>query len=965
MLRSIALLLTIPTGFAGLVYEVVWHKYLATLLGSQSEATAAVLAIFLGGLSVGYALFGRVAKRHVARVRAQGRVPRLLVIYGIVEIGIGLYALCFPVLFGLVQELSYRVAHESVAGGLAFDVGLCALLIAPPTVLMGATIPLLTQALARGLDDATRFHAWVYAFNTAGAFGGALAAGFVLVPWLGLARVMWAMSGVNVVVGGLFLLIGRRGDARATAVQPEQDSPVRGVGDLYAVAVLVGFGMMALQTVVIRVGGLSFGASEYVFSTVVAVFVLCIAIGSSAVSLLASRIRPFHVWVVAWLLVALLVFLYPYAGDMPYWAHRLRVNFPNRLSAILPFYLSGFAALLLTLGPAVVCSGALLPLLFHCLRGQVGDLGAVAGRLYAWNTVGSLFGALLGGYVLLFWLDLDDVFRISVGALVVAAAWLVVRVTGRHVALSVGLAAAALAGVALLPPWDPNMLSIGLFRTRTRAPFTELGPEAAIRSAKHGKRMLFYTDGPSNSVAIEEFTSPTGSKSLLIRNNGKSDGSTLTDYSTMALAGLLPALMADEARTSFVIGFGTGVTAGALGRIPSMERILVADISHGVIEGAPLFDGANHAVTRDPRIEILRSDAYRALMRSDERFDVIVSEPSNPWVAGVEMLFSREFLEAARSRLTPGGVYAQWFHQYETDDESVAIVMRTYADVFESVALWHSMGADLILLGFNDSRTEIDLERIEQRMADPGIRDELALSKIESTAALVAHEIWPIGVLHALGLEGPIHRLQHPILSHQAGRGFFVGLRGSLPYASIGVPAQLGRSRSLVEKLRRRSDGQLSDETWAELAGEACLHRLNRCVAMLAQWKLEIPQSELREETLKWAAGEKGTSIGQGIHRPHLVQVIEMLDPNRPRSQRPIEPEKAQEIARVFYRYSQPSFPLPVDLLVDVWNRCKPRPSCPDCCARGARALRILLEKSGVGGTDLVEPPTAAGAGVE
>jgi spermidine synthase len=172
MLRFIALLLTIPTGFTGLVYEVTWQKHLATLLGSHSEATAAVLAIFLGGLSAGYALFGKIAKRRAASSQVRGRGPRLLVLYGAVEILIGLYALCFPWFFGFVQELSYWAPHGSAGGGFVFDVGLCALLIAPPTVLMGATIPLLTQALTRGIDDATRFHGWVYALNTAGAFGG-------------------------------------------------------------------------------------------------------------------------------------------------------------------------------------------------------------------------------------------------------------------------------------------------------------------------------------------------------------------------------------------------------------------------------------------------------------------------------------------------------------------------------------------------------------------------------------------------------------------------------------------------------------------------------------------------------------------------------------------------------------------------------------------------------------------------
>ena len=964
MLRSIALLLTIPTGFTGLVYEVTWQKYLATLLGSHSEATASVLAIFLGGLSVGYALFGRVAKRHVARARARGQTPRLLIIYAVVEIGIGVYALCFPALFSVVQELSYRLPQESLIGSFVTDVGLSALLVAPPTILMGATIPLLTQALARGLDDATRFHAWVYAFNTAGAFGGALAAGFVLIPVLGLAPVMWSMSAVNIVVGALFLVLGRGGDAPGAPVQDDDGSRLRGVGDLYVVALLVGFGMMAVQTVVIRVGGLSFGSSEFVFSTVVAVFVLCIAIGSSAVSLLAARIRPFHAWAVAWALVAILAILYPNIGDMPYWAHRLRVNFSSELSAFLPFYLSGFGALLLVLGPAVVCSGALLPLLFHCLRGQVGDLGAVAGRLYAWNTVGSLLGALLGGYLLLFWLNLDDVFRIAIAALVASAAWLVVRVSGRPLVFGAGLAAAGLAGVALLPDWSAHMLSVGLFRNRVSSPVTHVGPSAARRAASQSTKMLFYTDGPSSSVAIEEALSRSGEMSRHIKTNGKSDGSTVMDYATMSLAGIVPALLADDPRSSFVIGFGTGVTAGALGQVPTMERILVAEISHGVIEGAPIFDPDNGGVTQDPKVEIIRSDAYRALMRSDEQFDVIVSEPSNPWVAGVEMLFSKEFLEVAKDRLSPGGVYAQWFHQYETDSKSIGIVLRTYAEVFDSVALWYGVGADLILLGFKDGRRETDLAQVEARMQDPGLRDELARSDVGSIEELAAHEIWPIGVLKALELQGPVQHLQHPILSHQAGRGFFVGKLGSLPFSAAGEPVKVARSNSLIRTLVERAPEEERDAVWAAIAEEICFHRSSRCVAIIARWKLDVPDSEFRDEIVKRAA-ESGSRMGLNLSRADLAKVVVLLDPEGPRSRRPLEPAEAVEIARVFSRYGHPDMPLPYERLIDAWDRCTPRASCPDCCLDGANSARKMLGRVGVSVEEAPSQPAGAGAPVE
>ena len=173
MVRGVALVLTVLTGFTGLVYQVAWQKYVAVLLGSHSEATAAVLGIFLGGLSYGYLLFGKVSRRLIERAKARGSAPRLLFSYGLVEAGIGLWALLFPLLFQLVQRVSLALPHGSEAVGFFVDVLLTALLIGPPTILMGGTIPLLTQGLSKGLEDATRFHAFVYAFNTAGAFADA------------------------------------------------------------------------------------------------------------------------------------------------------------------------------------------------------------------------------------------------------------------------------------------------------------------------------------------------------------------------------------------------------------------------------------------------------------------------------------------------------------------------------------------------------------------------------------------------------------------------------------------------------------------------------------------------------------------------------------------------------------------------------------------------------------------------
>ena len=218
MIRRIALSLTVLTGFTGLVYEVTWQRYLATLLGSHSEATAAVLALFLGGLALGYALFGRATRRLAARdATSSGPVLR---VYGGVEMAIGVYALLFPALFDAARAVSFRLPFDG-GPGFAFDVALSALLILPPAVLMGGTIPMLTQALARSLDDATRTHALVYGFNTTGAFAGALAAGFWIVPSLGLAGALVAMAVVNLAAGAIFVALGLRASAAPPLPPPE------------------------------------------------------------------------------------------------------------------------------------------------------------------------------------------------------------------------------------------------------------------------------------------------------------------------------------------------------------------------------------------------------------------------------------------------------------------------------------------------------------------------------------------------------------------------------------------------------------------------------------------------------------------------------------------------------------------------------------------------------------------------
>ena len=503
MIRLAALLLTVLTGFTGLVYEVAWQKYLAALLGSHGEATAAVLAIFLGGLSLGYALFGRISRWLVERSRLRSRPARLLYFYAIVEAGIGLYALLFPTLFGVFQRISLFVPHGNAGLGFAFDVGLSALLIGPPTVLMGGTIPILTLALAGDLKHATRIHALVYGFNTAGAFVGALAGGFFLIPLWGLDGVVYAMGCVNLVAAAIFAQLDRHaGSIELDVKAPSAVEPVAGFAAWASVSLLAGFAMMALQTTFNRVGALAFGASQFTFASIVAVFVACIALGSLAVSAIGNIPRGLVVGS-QWLLVLLLFPLYLVMEDAAYWAHVIRVLFVPIDEAFYAYHLLNFEAVFLVLFVPIGLAGALLPLLFHELRREVRDLGSVAGRLYAWNTFGSLLGALFGGYVLLFWLDLHHVYRIAMVALAVGASILTVLVLRPipRFAVSVRFVVPVvliptLGAIALLPAWSPERLSAGLFRVRAEGVLSFLGPERVLRRTRHRRGGLLrrWTD---------------------------------------------------------------------------------------------------------------------------------------------------------------------------------------------------------------------------------------------------------------------------------------------------------------------------------------------------------------------------------------------------------------------------------------------------------------------------------------
>lgn len=929
-IRALALVLTAVTGFSGLVYEVAWQRGLASLIGSHGEATAAVLALFLGGLAIGYGLFGWLCRRRPERSPAGW-----LGLYGAVEIAIGVHALAFPWLLSLARAFSASLP----TGGFLLDVALAGALLCPATVLMGATIPLLTQALARGPEDATRLHAQVYGWNTLGAFCGALAGGLLLIPTLGISGAILTMAGLNLGVGVVFIALRERAgtQGRPGAARPAAAGRPPPMSALLLAAGALGFAMMTLQTVLVRIGGLAFGASDWTFAVVVASFVLCIALGSFCVARL--RVVPAHASLACALgLAGTVTLLYPLHQDAAFAAHRIRVMLPDDDGGFLAFQAAAAGSTLLVWLLPLALSGALLPLLFHDARrragagsgpqGSAAALGSVAGRLYAWNTLGSVLGALLGGHFLLRILDLHQLFRVAIGAVLLIA--LALAHAGRPRVRPIPLLATALAWalLAALPAWEPGRLSTGHLRHR-HASEQVYDNARQMADGQHAGGILFSADDPTTTVLVNEHGTEDERSSRALFTNGKSDGSLWPDYRTMSLLGLVPCLLSERCESAFVIGLGTGVSAGELAEIASVARVEVAEISSAVIAAEPLFAEGNRDAGRNPKVTIHHGDAYRMLLRTRQRFDVIASEPSHPRATGVEMLYAREFLAAARARLAPGGVYAQWFHAYEMDDATLALVLRTYATVFPDVAVWFAEGQDLLLLGFAREAPALDLPAIQARLAQPDVAAALSRSGIASLAAFLGHELIPSGVIDVEALPGPIHTLGHPRLGRAAAAAFHRNDEARLPRFLSAAARARGETASGLSRLE--AAGTLDEAALEAMARTLCNSRAFECVTLLGLWQHRWPGSA-RAEAVR---AEFEESLA-----PHLLPVrirllAQLFGDGVPG---PLDAESAQRVSDHYLAYYHHGRPFPRAALDASLARCE-GPACEDV-RRAAEAFR-------------------------
>jgi predicted membrane-bound spermidine synthase len=708
------------SGAAGLIYESIWSRYLGLFVGHSAYAQVIVLVIYLGGMSAGSA----IAARRSARIKEP------LIAYAVVEGLVGLLGLVFHDAFVGVTGFAYSTIFPALAGGSTLVIVkwlIAGLLILPQAVLLGATFPLMSAGLIRlvsrdGRSDTGRLISILYFANSIGAAVGVLIAGFYLIGVTGLPGTILTAAIIN-------LLVGLTVFGSVRLMQEQEDPPVAGLPAvpaaetappapelpmLWRVLLIVTAGT-ALSSFIyeiawVRMLSLVLGSATHSFELMLSAFILGLSLGAFWVRTRADRFRdPMRaLGVTQWAMGALAILtLSAYLMSFDWMAFLIQGLDQNPEGYQL-FTVAKYGIALAVMLPATFCAGITLPLITRMLL-NAGSGERAVGVVYSVNTFGSIVGAGLAALVLMPLLGLKTLL-VSGGVIDMALGVWLMFIAGkkspearRFAKALAGATVLAVFAAALNVHLDPAVITSGVFRYG-RVP------------APGSRNVVFYKDGRTATVSVSK--AEDGGYSLA--TNGKPDASLsptwfepITDTTTLAgldgdestqiLLPLITLAHAPGAKQGAVIGNGSGMSSHLLLGSPSLEKLVTIDIEPEMINGSHTFYPVNRRVFDDPRSQYVHDDAKSYFAASNRKFDLILSEPSNPWVSGVSGLFTDEFYQRIRTYLTPNGVFGQWLHLYEIDDGLVMSVIKAIHKNFASYTIFLTAESDILIVASNNA----------------------------------------------------------------------------------------------------------------------------------------------------------------------------------------------------------------------------------------------------------------------
>jgi len=640
------------SGLAGLIYEVLWVRLFVMVMGGTVYSFTTVLVAFMAGLTLGGWLGGKYADR-------MKQSP--LLVYGILEGLIGIYCIFIPLLIGFLNPVFswiYPFVLEHNFAGLLLRFFFSGLVLIAPTTMMGATLPVLVRYSYSRPERFGSTMGRLYAVNTFGAVAGSFLSAMFLIPALGQRSTIYFAAGLNLLIFGSILFLRKTAQAEFSPAKPkfEESEQTRKMGRR-AVVVLAFYGLsgaaaMIYQVAWTRVLILSLGTTLYVLGLILTAYIAGLGIGAAAVTLFVDRIKRLWLWVgvfefligvSAWAVVPLFARLPLYTA--------MATRPASYYSWLSIEFLLGFALVFLP----TFLMGALMPMVVRLYANLQGGVGSAVGEVYAWNTIGAILGSFVCGFFLISWLGLRDCLVLaSILSLLIGAAFIL----GEKKITAVRAASPAVACILILvfiffaPGWKPELINIGPYIYFADYRTSANSVKELINVLESAQKTIYYKEGVEANVMVFE---NLAEHLLSLRINGKTDASSGKDMITQILSGHLPLLLNPGAQKAAVVGLASGVSLGAV-LDHKITRATCIEISPEVAQASNYFVSVNQRPLNDRRTRLIINDARFHLMHSSDKYDVIMSEPSNPWIGGEGLLFTKEYFEQAKARLNPGGI---------------------------------------------------------------------------------------------------------------------------------------------------------------------------------------------------------------------------------------------------------------------------------------------------------------------
>ncbi len=778
-LRTFIYIFFLITGMNGLIFQVVWFKYLSLFLGNTTYAQTIVLATFLGGLAIGSFFFGKLADKILNQLKY----------YGVIELIIGIYGVVFPFIIEKVKILFFSVANESLIYQnpyvyLSIKLIFAAIVLIIPTTLMGGTLPLLTKFFTEKIDDIRKENANLYFLNSFGAVVGVFFAGFIFIKNFGLDTTILIAGLLNIFVGTLSLFLSIMGETYSenkfhqyngfmqTTLQFELGPSNLKI--LILIAGLSGFASFMYEILWTRVLITIFGSSTYSFSIMLMAFISGITAGSFIVSSnFISRLNRLNVLFLAQSMISLTMLLALFILPLlPYYFWGIGSLFTKSNQTFSFFLTIEFLICFSLMFIPTLFMGMSLPLVVEIVAHQKKRVGYSVGTVFSVNTMGNVIGAISTGLILIPLIGIEYSFLLGISINLLASIIILSMTIGNlrktFRITSFALPSMIIVLIFLTPEWNKNLMTAGIFRRISETPPQSYSD---YRRFFNNREIIFYKDGISGNISVIKTLDTLKQKILLI--NGKPDASSYGDLPTQLLIGHIPMLLHPNPKDVFVVGFGSGSTVNATLKY-NPDQVICSEISKEVIDASKYFEEVNESCINDNRLKLVIEDAQSYLKLTQKKFDVIISEPSNPWIAGIGNLFSKEYFERCKASLKPGGIMCQWFHIYEMDDDVLTMVLSTFNSVFPYVQTWGGVQGDLILIG-SDSEMNPDFALISSKMMNQKILNNLKSIEIDNPFTLLTLQILSPEGTFTLTSEKKINSEKKPLLEFLAPVAFYKG----------------------------------------------------------------------------------------------------------------------------------------------------------------------------------------------